>query len=363
MINRLYKLFHFAQPRRLMLISLLAFPPWVQAVQPPTAAGTPIALPELPSDYESVCIDRDKSQPPPDEFTCQELAKRTALTQRAAQKKTAATVPPEELNQYRELLGFHGPYYTSQPSANAVVILPETITTLVPSGGGFSALGLVRNELATQLIGSVTINAKLFNKAGKVIAAPSTEVLVSPLRPGEPAPFELTAPVSFKDVADISWHVSWQVESDKSKGEVRNVIFSFFIGGNESWGARRSGPTPWDIPGHPYYWLETGYVKNNSDLDISNPKMVVAWIDPKNKVLAVETNPIYELTQDNKAISALVLNAKHEKNSELPYAILIKSRKFAERVDAFDILKMIWVTGSQMMSSIQNSADSDDKIC
>ena len=354
MIYRLYKLFHVAQPRWLMPILLLAFLPWVQAAPPQTPAGTAIELPQLPSKHEMFSDTWDENgceiheEPTPGVPPCQALA-RMAAKAKAQQPIPALT--PEQQNEFKSLRGFEGPYYTPQPSANAVVVLPETITTSVPPGGGFSTVGLIRNETATQLIGSVTITGELVNASGKIIGKATTEAMVSPIRPGEPAPFQLTASIPFKDVADIRWSVKWSIEPNKAKEEYRNVKAGGLNHGPESWGERKTGPTEWDTTQKPPYpYLDEGTVENLSEVDIPNPKMIVAWyVDAKGssgKIISVMTMPLYELGGSQPA-PILVGSSPytHVANSSLSYAILIKDRNFAERVDAWEVKKMFWVTG------------------
>jgi hypothetical protein len=168
-------------------------------------------------------------------------------------------------------------------------MLSETITTSATPDGGFSAVGLVRNEMAMQLISAATITGELIGASGQVISKATTEALVVPIRPGEPAPFHLTSPVSFKDVADVRWRVEWSVEPNKAKASYRDVEVTMW-GKPRPWGSRdKLDLTEWDTKSRPPFpYLEVGTVENLSGVDIPNPEMIVAWyVEPKGSSNAV----------------------------------------------------------------------------
>lgn len=108
------------------------------------------------------------------------------------------------------VVGFNGPSgdavggYVRILRANAVVLLLETIT--VSKVGPWHALGLVRNETPTNA-GALRVRAVLRGRDGSLPDLSSGPALIDPLRPGEPAPFELSSAVDASEVAAVEWSV------------------------------------------------------------------------------------------------------------------------------------------------------------
>jgi hypothetical protein len=313
-------------------------------------------LPELPSRHEiypdiwdenDCLIDSNQTSRLP---TCEA----SPTESKSEKNKRLNTSSLTELNKEKRLLGFEGLYFTPLLTENAVVVLVGTVTALASADGSFSAVGLIRNEIAGQLINSATVVAELMNSSGKVIDKASAEALVAPLRPGEPAPFELKTKTPFKDGAKVNWHVEWAIESDTAKISYREVEIGALMHGPQYWGQRKAGPTQWDSPGQPYPYIEEGTVENLSEKNIPNPEIVLAWYETNGavsgKIIAVETLPLYQPVED-KLVPAKVLTGKSPtkpaEGSLLSYAIKIKDRAFAQRVEKWELKKIVWVTGGE----------------
>jgi hypothetical protein len=323
---------------------------------PARAAPTPIQLPELPTAEERLPDLYDKygcevSLSPKEKAVCRAEKKEEAAIveeRRMAVEKQLLRASPEELNGSKNLRGFSGPYYTPMPTANAVVVLPETVTTTAALDGSFTAVGLVRNEIADQMVSAVTVRGELIGVAGQVLSKITTQALVEPIRPGEPAPFQLSAPVSFNQVADVRWTVDWSLELDKAKGGYRDVE-----AGPLNWGGRYpSGNrerTHWDTRSSPPFpYLEEGDVENLSSAPIPNPKMVVAWYEkPKEssgRIVAILTSPLFELSAVQRRVLK-TLEAPSITTGRASYAILLENSDLARRIENGELQRMFWVTG------------------
>jgi hypothetical protein len=345
------------------------------------ATATPAAPPEIPFGLPELPTVEERHPEVHDKYGChigftpenkahcrtqkaEEKAKSKAALTTAEREKLLAS--PEKLNYEKVLRGFSGPYYTPLPSANAAVVLGETVTTSATPSGNFTAVGLVRNE-TLEPITAVTVTAKLLNKGGRVLAQENTQALVEPLRPGEPGPFQLTSPVAFKDVAQVQWSAEWRAEEDKSKLAWRDVeIIGRNWGSSLPWGNRdRDDHDTAAVP--PYPHLEIGHVKNLSGKDIPNPRMVMAWFKEitrgdgppsSRKLVAVTTAPLYEWDdhphklrkRQAKVLEGMIPSMPKDCpvlacGGSQDYVIEVVDQKLARSIEEWKIFPMHWVTG------------------
>jgi hypothetical protein len=342
---------------------------FLTCVQGATAAppATPLDLPELPTleERHPELYDKygcEKNFPPEHRAICrankaEEKAKAEAKAPLTDAERARLLASPAELNEDKGLRGFSGPYYTPLPSANAAVVLEETVGTSATALGNFSAVGLVRNE-TLEPITAITVTAKLLDKGGEVLAQEATRALVEPLRPGEPAPFQLTTAVAFKDVARVQWSVEWRMEEGKAKLGWRDVEITGLNRGPVSWGNRERDDFD-TATAPPYPHLDIGSVKNLSGKDIPNPRMVMAWYEQtgesSGRLIAVVTAPLfddaYPPRKKAKVLEGRMPSRPKDCTAVLQcgglkdYIIEVADQKLARRIDKGELVSMFWVTG------------------
>jgi hypothetical protein len=121
---------------------------------------------------------------------------------------------PTELDPV-DFLGYVGPWYKTPSPSGDMVVLERSLAS--ESGDTWALNGLIRNEglvAATRV--SVTATLQVSGETRQAVA----QVPVSPVRPGEPAPFHIEASVPRGDVSSVKW----EVESEPSLGSpLRNL--------------------------------------------------------------------------------------------------------------------------------------------
>jgi len=162
------------------------------------------------------------------------------------------------------LYGYRGPYYNVQAINNQVIVLSPTLYTYpLPT---WKVLGLVRNQTRCP-IKITKISSKLIGSNGRVLGIAETTPLVERLRPGEPAPFSITAPVSTEEV----FLTEWQVDYISSEPITKN--FEFLV-------------TDRSLINERTYSLE-GIVQNDSDEPLRGVSVVAAWINESGQVVYI----------------------------------------------------------------------------
>jgi hypothetical protein len=291
-----------------------------------------------------------------DEYGCEKiLLSPEGLSNCRAQKKEEATRPkalpsaaeskqlasPEYLNEIKNLRGFSGFYYTPMPTENAAEVLEDTVTTSATASGDFSAVGLVRNE-TLEPITAITVTAQLMGKNGQALTIGTTQALVTPLRSGEPAPFQLTVPVPFSNVAEVRWSVEWRVEENKAKVAYRDTD--------------RTGYNPPQSASDKTIQL-TGNVTNLSGSSIPNPRMIVAWVKinrggtvpvSPDKIIAVTTAPLLDSGDNPRKVKVFPGTNKLIPGNVpgvLGYDITFTDQQLVKIIKKGEVTNMIWVTG------------------
>lgn len=194
-------------------------------------------------------------------------------------------------------VGYFGPHYaTTVPAAAArqqMTVLEETVTTA--GSGPWSAHGMVRND-TTAPVSTIAVEATLIDAAGNVMAVVSTEAAVHHVRPGEPAPFALSAAVDAATVASVSWKSTPAGAGDDAKRLVDVRPVSWLL----PYGERQpvSHSTLWDEPaGPPFPYVATGSVENTSGGSLSGVQVTAAWLDAEGRVVHVDTVPAIDVTR------------------------------------------------------------------
>lgn len=192
--------------------------------------------------------------------------------------------------------GYWGPLFAvavplSGPNFGAYVL--ERSTHLAGgANGGTDILGLVRNE-STEVMGAVSVEALLLSENGEEIERVSGMAAVDFLRPGEPAPFVLTATTAADRIHRIEWTANAAASSAKpvSREAVVNVLNQHPYGKREPLGDRYLtdyGETELGAD-HPY--ILEGRLFVNGDASLGRIRMTAAWISESGQVIAVTTMP------------------------------------------------------------------------
>jgi len=184
----------------------------------------------------------------------------------------------------RHLAGYVGDHYSEELSGD-VVVLEDTVSRA--TDGPFAASGLVRNE-RTAAVGAVEVSAHLLDAGGSELAVASAPVPVAPLRPGEPAPFEVQSEVAAASVAAVTWTVS-AAPAEDARPPSREIELTTYW--EEPGGARE--------PVHLYFYddpataplpyLLFGGLSNRAGVDVGPPRVVAAWLDEAGRVVRVDS--------------------------------------------------------------------------
>lgn len=191
--------------------------------------------------------------------------------------------------------GFVGPAFG--PGAADLGVLVESVT--MAATGDWWALGLVAGARSDPT--TAVVNAELRGAGGAVLATVATDVLVAPLRPGEPGPFRIGAPgVSTDAVVDVVWSVaagaaaptpaqpSIGIDQSSVGIDQRNV-------GLEVYWTRPAGGRPVEVVGY----SDNGGVgtplvtymgvTSTGPTPTMAPGVVAAWLDGQGRVVAIAT--------------------------------------------------------------------------
>ncbi|CAM2946382.1 FxLYD domain-containing protein [Paenibacillus sediminis] len=178
----------------------------------------------------------------------------------------------------RTLKGFVGPNYATQVNGKSVIVLSNSLN--VSKSGNWAVKGLVRNE-TTSNIGAVTIEAKLISSKGTLLGTVSTKSIVTKIRPGEPAPFEMTSSIPVSKVASVQWITKPTAAQDNISREANIMVdYELAYGQQDYRGFKRNDP--------PYpYVLATSF--DNLSGPIKTAQLVAAWLDETGKVVWIGT--------------------------------------------------------------------------
>ena len=190
--------------------------------------------------------------------------------------KPTAPGPQEWLT----LRGYSGSHYAGSLSTGNVAV--DDGSVMATTSGTWRARGLVRNQTASATGAVVTAN--LYDGAGQALGAAKAAAALDMIRPGEPAPFEVSSSVPATNVADVRWSVT-QVAA--RPGVSRNLLIT------RSWdlpfGDRAAADNLYKDPvgGAPYPYVLAGAVENLSNAALPRAGVVVAWVDDQGRVLYI----------------------------------------------------------------------------
>jgi hypothetical protein len=192
---------------------------------------------------------------------------------------------------WRSLAGFVGPLYAPDAVAGEVVVLTQTVTASSSDASTWSAVGLVRNETGGP-VDAVVVEATLVAADGTALETVRSPALVSTLRRGEPAPFELATGQPAALVAEVRWSVTAEPSAPDAPDTRLLEIATW-------WDRGADDPEPVDFylyrddVSRPLPYLLFGALTNHGAWDLESPVVVAAWMDADGRVIAVgETDAI-----------------------------------------------------------------------
>jgi hypothetical protein len=186
---------------------------------------------------------------------------------------------------WRSLAGFVGPLYDPDAVSGQVVVLDQTVTAAPADAPTWSAVGLVRNETGGSVDG-VAVDATLLAADGTTLETVRAPALVSTLRPGEPAPFELVTEQPTALVAEVRWSTTAEPRAADAP-DARLLELATW------WDRGADDPEPVDFylyrddVTEPLPYLLFGAVTNHGGADLASPMVVAAWMDADGRVVAV----------------------------------------------------------------------------
>ncbi len=170
---------------------------------------------------------------------------------------------PPSPDEFKMLYGYRGRYYNVSNLDGQVTVIQESIYAWPTST--WKASGLVRNQTHSAIhISSLT--ARLLGAGGTVLATTTVTIPVADLRPGEPGPFMIEAPVASSEVKAVEWHI----DSVPAPPQTRPLIVEPDYG-------------PVNVPNEPKYWL-IGELRNQATTTLRDVRVVVAWLDDEKRV-------------------------------------------------------------------------------
>lgn len=196
---------------------------------------------------------------------------------------------------WRSLASYNGPLWDDVPDAGAVTVLPETIT-IMDLDGSWAAAGLVRNETMQTVAGE--LHAVLHGVGGEELGHVATELLVTAVRPGEPAPFFVRTDVPAGAVRDVTWEVR-EAQARNERGVIELMQW---------WQRPADQARPIDTYLHresadgPFPYALFGGVTNLGDA-VGPVDIVAAWLDDDGRVQWVASVALTEPTASQVAPS------------------------------------------------------------
>lgn len=201
----------------------------------------------------------------------------------------------------RHLEGFVGPLWSDGGRAGAPRVLPETVLThgdpAGADGGGTTWTGLVRNEGDT-VVAAVTVTARVLAADGGVLGTVEATSPVTDVRPGEPVPFTLSAPVPGDRVGGVEW---------SARGVGTGSADRRALAWTPYW-ERPAGGEPVAIylfedrdPARPH--LHFGAVAVVGPTPVARPQVLVGWLDADGRLVAWGAAPV--VAPDGAPVSTL----------------------------------------------------------
>jgi hypothetical protein len=155
--------------------------------------------------------------------------------------------PAPNPDEDKYLYGYSGPYYNTTNLDGRVVVLDQTL--YIWPTATWKSSGMLRNQTRSD-IHITGISARLLGSRGNLLATASAAAPVADLRPGEPGPFMIEAPVAASAIASIDWHVDYVTSQDIPRKFTFSVYadqssagYGYYLFGRVSNAAAASSPT------------------------------------------------------------------------------------------------------------------------
>src|ERR1700688_538181 len=191
-------------------------------------------------------------------------------------------IPLPDPEGFKSLYGYKGPYYNTNNLDGTVAVLSKSLHSW--STTTWKVSGMVRNQTRCPvLINGLT--ARLFGSHGELLAIATTSVPIDTLRPGEPGPFMIEAPVTSMAVQSVDWHVDFV----EAKGEERAFEFEVYNEGIASDGYNLGGT-----------------LRNSATTTVKNAHMIIAWLDAQARVLYATSAKLSAFTDSSGTLSDTV---------------------------------------------------------
>ncbi len=179
---------------------------------------------------------------------------------------------------FKSLLGYSGLFYNTEELDGHPKVLSNTLYEWPQETWKVS--GLVRNQ-SCDTVHISTLGAKLLGVRGEVLQVVEAVYPVKDLRPGEPGPFTVEAPIQSESVKAVQWIL----ETEKtSHVPARSLALSVYED-------RRVGSV---------YSLY-GRVKNLGTESAEDSHIVAAWLNSDGKVIYVDQPKIRLVSDPTKA--------------------------------------------------------------
>jgi hypothetical protein len=199
---------------------------------------------------------------------------------------------PPDPDDDKVLYGYRGPYYNTVALDGRVVVLDRSV--FVWPSPTWKATGMLRNQTRCRVnIGSVS--ARLMGSRGEVLATATANSPVNSLRPGEPGPFSIDAPIPAKEVK----FVDWDVEASPASAHSRNFEFEII---DDSLSIDDT-----------HYNL-SGVIHNASSTLSRDVRVVMAWLDEENRVFFVKSARLYSFSDPTEGLASLDLKGYEATN-------------------------------------------------
>ncbi|MEO6191616.1 MAG: FxLYD domain-containing protein [Thermoanaerobaculia bacterium] len=186
------------------------------------------------------------------------------------------SAPPSNLasdaDESRNLVGYSGPYYNVEELTGNVAVLERTLYNWPTNN--WHVTGLLRNQTCMDIRVS-SITAHLIGPSGKEVRIETATVPISDLRPGEPAPFDLSSPIPRENVERVEWQIGYATTTESP---VRT--FSFLV-----YQSRQITSSS---------YLLFGSIQNLGSSSARGTHIVAAWLDSSGRVRYV-ASPLIQL--------------------------------------------------------------------
>jgi hypothetical protein len=212
----------------------------------------------------------------------------------AVSRTTANALRHVPANGATAVPGYAGPYYNDGARSDSVVVISESLKSR--PGETWSIAGLIRNETDGMVI-APRVSATLLDRQGKTITTASASVPLVRVRPGEPAPFTITSPVSNTDVGSVIWAVTYArtavsttISATTDGGDTVFRDFELSVFWHRPYGGeRRLAGYPYaDSAVAPYPYVVLGSIRNVDTRAVNSARVLGAWLNSQGQVVHVD---------------------------------------------------------------------------